>query len=82
LKEEGIPAITGVDTRMITKCIREHGSLLGHMNCTGLEEEKFEYTDPNSTNLVAQVSTKSVTVYRPSECCVLIVVLKTTLFDI
>lgn len=31
LKEEGIPAITGVDTRALTKRIREEGSMLGRL---------------------------------------------------
>lgn len=38
LKEEGIPAIYGVDTRAITKMIREKGSLL----CKMLAEKKTE----------------------------------------
>jgi carbamoyl-phosphate synthase/aspartate carbamoyltransferase len=70
LKEQGIPAICGVDTRQITKCIREHGSLLGRLNCahdaatqTTVDES---YMDPNKTHLVAQVSTKEVTVYTPT----------------
>lgn len=31
LKEQGIPAMHGVDTRALTKHIRDHGSLLGRM---------------------------------------------------
>jgi len=31
LKEQGIPAITGVDTRALTKRIREEGSMLGRL---------------------------------------------------
>lgn len=31
LKEQGVPAIYGVDTRALTKRIREHGSMLGKM---------------------------------------------------
>lgn len=31
LKEQGVPAIYGVDTRALTKRIREHGSMLGRM---------------------------------------------------
>jgi len=31
LKEEGIPAMYGVDTRALTKRIREEGSMLGRM---------------------------------------------------
>lgn len=31
LKEQGVPAMYGVDTRALTKRIREHGSMLGRM---------------------------------------------------
>jgi carbamoyl-phosphate synthase/aspartate carbamoyltransferase len=31
LKEQGVPAIYGVDTRALTKRIRKHGSMLGRM---------------------------------------------------
>ena len=31
LKEQGVPAMYGVDTRALTKLIREHGSMLGRM---------------------------------------------------
>lgn len=31
LKEQGVPAITGVDTRALTKIIREEGSMLGRL---------------------------------------------------
>jgi carbamoyl-phosphate synthase/aspartate carbamoyltransferase len=31
LKEQGVPAITGVDTRALTKLIREEGSMLGRL---------------------------------------------------
>lgn len=33
LKEQGIPAIWGVDTRMLTKRLREGGSVLGRLLC-------------------------------------------------
>jgi carbamoyl-phosphate synthase/aspartate carbamoyltransferase len=31
LKEQGVPAIYGIDTRALTKRIREHGSMLGRL---------------------------------------------------
>jgi carbamoyl-phosphate synthase/aspartate carbamoyltransferase len=44
LKEQGVPAITGVDTRALTKRIREEGSMLGRlMQRTG--------PSPSSTSL-------------------------------
>ena len=54
LKESGVPAITGVDTRALTKKLREHGVMLGAL---GMEKPK-QFIDPNEENLVAQVSIK------------------------
>ncbi|MDD5068127.1 MAG: glutamine-hydrolyzing carbamoyl-phosphate synthase small subunit [Candidatus Pacebacteria bacterium] len=54
LKKAKIPAITGVDTRAITKKLRERGVMLGAL----AEEVPKKFTDPNEENLVAKVSTK------------------------
>ncbi len=60
LKESGIPAITGVDTRVLTKKLREHGVMLGQMT-NGKAVKKI--VDPNEENLVALVSPKKVKTY-------------------
>lgn len=113
LKEQGIPAIWGVDTRMLTKKIREGGVLLGRVlgkkvipaqpeqergreksgvlggvsrllnglsaspmarsastDARDPNEWKQHYntvpfSDPNTENLVAKVSTKEPTLYTP-----------------
>lgn len=62
LAAEGIPAIHGVDTRMLTKQIREQGALLGKLSC-GAVEEPPAFVDPNETNLIDLVSRKEVTTY-------------------
>lgn len=54
LKRSGVPAITGVDTRAITKILRERGVMLGQLS-TG---KKGKFVDPNKENLVALVSPK------------------------
>jgi carbamoyl-phosphate synthase small subunit len=59
LKESGVPAITGVDTRMLTKKLRERGVMLGALSDKALR--KFE--DPNEENLVAKVSPEQKKVY-------------------
>lgn len=56
LKEEGIPALTGIDTRALTKKIREHGVMLGKI----IIDKDVSMYDPNEENLVAKVSTKEV----------------------
>jgi carbamoyl-phosphate synthase small subunit len=55
LKESQIPGIYGIDTRALTKILREKGTMLGKIVCNN---QDLEYYDPNLDNLVAQVSTK------------------------
>ncbi|KAF2163388.1 hypothetical protein M409DRAFT_57663 [Zasmidium cellare ATCC 36951] len=58
---EGVPAISGVDTRAIVTYLREQGSSLGKITIgeeyDADEDEAFE--DPASINLVKRVSTKA-----------------------
>uniref|UniRef100_A0A4W4GPZ8 Carbamoyl-phosphate synthase small subunit N-terminal domain-containing protein n=1 Tax=Electrophorus electricus TaxID=8005 RepID=A0A4W4GPZ8_ELEEL len=54
LQEEKVPALYGVDTRMLTKIIRDKGTVLGKIEFEG---QPVEITDPNKRNLVAEVST-------------------------
>lgn len=57
--KENIPGIQGIDTRELTKKIREKGTILGKIVYNlplSLESNKFH--DPNETNLVAEVSIK------------------------
>ncbi len=62
LNECGVPGLYGVDTRAITKLIRERGVMLGKLGIEG-ETDPESFTDPNLENLVARVSTKSVETY-------------------
>ena len=62
LEQEGVPAISGVDTRALTKLIRSAGALKGRIEVEG--EEPLPFSDPNDRNLVAEVSTNATTVYN------------------
>lgn len=55
LKEEGIPAVQGIDTRKVTKLIRDTGAQLVTL---GEKGNQVKFDDPNQRNLVAQVSRK------------------------
>lgn len=55
LKENKIPAIHDVDTRALTKYIRNEGSMLCKIE---FNNENIEFYDPNKINLVKQVSIK------------------------
>lgn len=60
LTEHKIPAIYGVDTRHITKILREKGCMLGSIQSG---DKKAEFYDPNLDNLVAKVSTKEKKIF-------------------
>ncbi|KAG8520963.1 Carbamoyl-phosphate synthase [ammonia], mitochondrial, partial [Galemys pyrenaicus] len=60
LQEEKVPAIYGVDTRMLTKIIRDKGTMLGKIEFEG---QPVDFVDPNKQNLIAEVSTKDVKVF-------------------
>ena len=61
LNEEKIVGIEGIDTRELTKILREHGSMPGKIIFEGHEDIAIE--DPNLVNQVALVSTKQVEHY-------------------
>jgi carbamoyl-phosphate synthase small subunit len=69
LKENKIPAISGIDTRMLTKHIREHGTMLGKI----VFDEDVELIDPNKQNLTSMVSIKEKTIYGNGSRKVLLV---------
>ncbi len=54
LNEEKIPGIYGIDTRALTKHLRDKGSMLGKIIIEGSEDIPFY--DPNLENLVAKTS--------------------------
>lgn len=62
LREEKIPGICGVDTRELTKVLRDNGSMLGIIEIEG-QPHNFPVPDPNTENLVAKVSCREVIRY-------------------
>jgi carbamoyl-phosphate synthase small subunit len=61
LLAQDVPALTGIDTRALTKRIRLHGALLGRIEIDG--EEVPGFLDPNTRNLVDEVSTRQVELF-------------------
>lgn len=55
LKEYNVPGIYGIDTRAVTKRLRENGVMLGQI-VYGNEQPSKTIEDPNKRNLVAEVS--------------------------
>jgi len=67
LTKNGVPGIYGVDTRALTKKLREYGSILGRIDVSPKDVPQSIpsdfFSDPNKRNLVAEVSIKQVTIY-------------------
>ncbi|OGE27688.1 carbamoyl phosphate synthase small subunit [Candidatus Daviesbacteria bacterium RIFCSPHIGHO2_01_FULL_40_11] len=75
LKEEGIPALQGIDTRELTTKLRQHGVMLGRIKFKvpargearqRRQSSKFkveEIYDPNKENILPYVSCKKVEVF-------------------
>ena len=61
LKREKVSAITGIDTRRLTKVLREHGVMMGRISFSG--EGRKCLQDYGSVNWVEQVSCKEVTTH-------------------
>jgi carbamoyl-phosphate synthase small subunit len=70
LYQEGVPALAGVDTRALTKRLRDRGSMLGKLL---VGEDDIAFQDPNTTNLVAQVSVPAPVLYAAGSTRVVVV---------
>ena len=75
LNEQGVPGIEWIDTRAVTKILREEGVQLGVLAVYDIGEEPDidelkhianKAEDPNLRHLVSEVSTKEVMTYKPS----------------
>ncbi len=71
LKEENIPAVTGIDTRMLTRKLREKGTMPGMIIINEKEEINFE--DPDKTDLVNEVSIKEPVEYPAGKTKIVLV---------
>lgn len=66
LEHHGIPGITGVDTRALTKKLREHGVMLGRIVQDDAAKD-CDVEDPNLLNLVGEVSIAEPITYEPEQ---------------
>ena len=66
LKREKIPAITGIDTRRLTKALRERGVMTGRVVVDGAAtmSQQSAQEEYGNVNWVEKVSCKEVTVYN------------------
>lgn len=63
LKREGVPGITGIDTRALTKVLREHGVMMGKILFDD-EPDNIPDADYAGVNFVSKVSCKEVIKYN------------------
>ena len=61
LKSENIPAVFDVDTRALTKKLREQGSMLGKIE---FDDQQVKFYDPNAGDLASMVCVKDVIRYE------------------
>ena len=68
LKREKVPGITGIDTRELTKVLREHGVMMGKIVFENeeLRMKNEEFPSYSDINYVDQVSCKEIFHYFPS----------------
>jgi carbamoyl-phosphate synthase small subunit len=70
LRRNKVPGVFGIDTRALTKRIREKGTMLGKIEPEGSETGFY---DPNKVNLVAQVSTHEIKKYGSGKYKIMLV---------
>lgn len=70
LRRNKVPGIFGIDTRALTKRIREKGTMLGKIEPEG---SSTDFYDPNKVNLVASVSTREIKKYGSGKYKIMLV---------
>jgi len=69
LAHQGIPGITGVDTRAIAQKLREGGSMLAKI----INKEDVPFYDPNAEQVIAEVSCKKAREYGRGDLKILLI---------
>jgi carbamoyl-phosphate synthase small subunit len=68
--ENKIPGIHGIDTRALTKHLREKGAMLGKII---VDDVDVEWDDPNARNLVDEVSIRETQIYGQGKYRILLI---------
>lgn len=67
LKREQVPGVTGIDTRQLTKVLREHGVMMGRLVFDEMRNEELEMSNEQvygDVNWVERVSCKDIIRYN------------------
>lgn len=70
LKRFAVPGICGIDTRRLTKILREHGTMLGKVE---IGNEKVEYYNPDIEDLISKVTVQKVEKYGAGKKRILLI---------
>src|SRR5512145_433108 len=70
LRREEIPCLAGIDTRALTKRLRDKGAMLGNIVLDG---QDVPFDDPNCRDLVAEVGSRDRIVYPGGDRTVVLV---------
>ena len=73
MREHNIPGIYGIDTRELTKKLREKGTMLGKIVCDESSINNTNFEDFTRKNLVAEVSVKKPVLYRNGKKRIMII---------
>jgi carbamoyl-phosphate synthase small subunit len=71
LKENKIAGIYGIDTRMLTRKLRDKGTMLGKIIID--ENSEIDFDDPNAKDLVSEVSIKKPVEYKAGKKKIILV---------
>ncbi len=69
LKKENVPGISGIDTRALTKVLRESGTMLGKIVVDG---QDVDFYDPNKDLLIEKVAVKAPVEHGEGERTILL----------
>ncbi len=70
LKRFAVPGLYGIDTRRLTKILRERGTMLGKIE---INKEKIKYYDPDIDNLISKVTVLQVEKYGSGKKRILLI---------
>jgi len=73
MEREKIPGIFGVDTRAITRKLREKGTMLGKIITSEITSDYFAVNDPNQRNLALEVCTNTPQLYKKGDKKIILV---------
>lgn len=73
LERYRIPALSGIDTRLLTQKLREKGCMLGRISQKTQKNHPQKFFDPNLTNLVAEVSASKPITYQGGRKSIVII---------